>query len=245
MQEEFIVVIPARYKSSRFPGKPLTDISGKSMIRRVWERCCLAVDKQRVYVATDDDRIAAHCAAYGMQYLMTSEECLTGTDRVYEASKIIDAKFYVNVQGDEPLLDPQDILDVVVEANKRPNEVINAMCPIYDEEDFRSPSVPKVVVRPDGRLLYMSRASIPTTKKLEFSKASKQVCIYSFPKEALKVFASVKQKTFVESIEDIEILRFLELGYDVRMIEVSSASIAVDFPEDVSRVEEVISNGFK
>ena len=94
MQEEFIVVIPARYKSSRFPGKPLTDISGKSMIRRVWERCCLAVDKQLVYVATDDDRIAAHCAAYGMQYLMTSEECLTGTDRVYEA-KIIDAKFFL------------------------------------------------------------------------------------------------------------------------------------------------------
>lgn len=245
MREEFIVIIPARYKSSRFPGKPLTNICGKSMIQRVWERCCLAVAKQLVYVATDDDRIAAHCAEHGIQYLMTSDKCLTGTDRVYEASKQIDAKFYVNVQGDEPLLAPQDILDVILEANKRPNEVINAMCPIYNEEDFRSPSVPKVVVRPDGRLLYMSRAAIPTSKGFEFSKASKQVCIYSFPKEALKEFALVGQKTCIEDIEDIEILRFLELGFDVRMIEVSSASIAVDFPEDVSRVEEVISNGPK
>ena len=245
MQEDFIVVIPARFKSSRFPGKPLAMIAGKSMIHRVWERCCLAVDRHLVYVATDDDRIAEHCTQLGIQYLMTSEDCLTGTDRVYEASKLIDAKFYVNVQGDEPLLEPKDILDVISEAHKRPNEIINAMCAIDDENDFRSSSVPKVVVRPDGRLLYMSRAPIPTTKKFEFKKASKQVCIYAFPRDALKGFASVGRKTALESVEDIEILRFLELGLDVRMIEVSSASIAVDFPEDAARVEKVIANESK
>lgn len=230
------VIIPARFKSSRFPGKPLADILGQSLIERVWRRCILAVPRSDVYVATDDDRIAQHCKELGIQVLMTPDTCLTGTDRVYEASKLVDADIYINVQGDEPLIDPADIHAVIEAAERSPGEIVNAMCDIASEAEFRSRTVPKVVARPDGRLLFMSRNGIPTNKTHGFECARKQVCIYAFPPDALKAFASVTAKTPLEAIEDIEILRFLELGYDVRMIQVSGSSVAVDVPADIDKV---------
>lgn len=235
--QKVIIVIPARYESSRFPGKPLALIAGESMISRVWKRCCQALSASQVYVATDNERIRAHCEDLGIQVVMTSSNCLTGTDRVYEVSQKIKADIYINVQGDEPLIEPDDIQTVIEKAKQNPSNIINAMCPIQSESDFYSSSVPKVVARPDGRLLYMSRANIPTDKKLNFVSAKKQVCIYAFNQQSLVDFASVDSKTPLEQIEDIEILRFLELGYEVNMVDVSSASIAVDFPEDVERVE--------
>lgn len=108
-----VIIIPARFQSNRFPGKPLAIIAGREMILRVWGRCCLAVPACDIYVATDDERIRACCAAAGVQTIMTSSDCLTGTDRVYEASLQIKADVYLNVQGDEPLLDPHDILAVI------------------------------------------------------------------------------------------------------------------------------------
>lgn len=234
------IIIPARFASTRFPGKPLADICGKSLIQRVWERCIRALPPSKVYVATDSEKIAAHCNNHGIQTVMTSSNCLTGTDRVWEASKAIDAEIYVNVQGDEPLIEPEDIKKVIAAAEKAPGQVVNAMCPITEEQDFRSVTVPKVVARPDGRLLYMSRCAIPTNKNLGFESANKQVCIYALNKSALEVFAKVETKTPLEELEDIEILRFLELGIDVHMVSVSSTSIAVDTPEDVRRVEAAI-----
>ncbi len=239
---KFVNIIPARYKSSRFPGKPLVQIKGKSLIQRVWEKCCLAMSSSDVYIATDDKRIQQHCEELGMQVVMTSENCLTGTDRVFEASQQVGADIYINVQGDEPLIDPNDITQVMQESSRVPLSIVNAMCPIQKEADFRSLSIPKVVTRMDGRLLYMSRAAIPTTKESHYITANKQVCIYAFPKKCLADFVSVVKKTPMEVIEDIEILRFLELGYEVNMINVSSASIAVDFPEDVKKVENALSN---
>jgi len=238
----FAVVIPARYQSSRFPGKPLVDLCGKPMIVRVWERCVAAVPAADVYVATDDERIRAACVAQGIQVVMTPDDCLTGTDRVYWASRQIDADVLINVQGDEPLLDAGDILAVIEAARRHPGEVINAMCPIAEERDFRSTTVPKVVARPDGRLLYMSRAAIPTDKTHAFRTAQKQVCIYAFSRDSLAAFTSIKAKTPLEQIEDIEILRFLELGYEVRMIAVSDSSVAVDTPEDAERVRTLIKD---
>ena len=235
-----VIVIPARFRSSRFPGKPLVEILGQSMIRRVWDRSVQALPAGRVYVATDSREIADHCAAHGISVLMTGSHCLTGTDRIYEASQQVDADLYINVQGDEPLVEPADIQAVIKAAIDNPGCIINAMCGIQDERDFRSMTVPKVVARPDGRLLYMSRAAIPTDKQHGFIVARKQVCIYAFPRDALRAFSDVQGKTPLEAIEDIEILRFLELGYDVHMVEVSSASIAVDVPEDVARVEEAL-----
>lgn len=238
---KFVIIIPARYRSSRFPGKPLAQINGQSLVTRVWDRCVQALSAQDVYVATDDDQIASHCDQHGIRVLMTSTDCLTGTDRVYEASLQVDADVYINVQGDEPMIMPSDIHAVMDAARATPGAVVNAMCPITLEGDFYSPYVPKVVSRPDGRLLYMSRAAIPGTKSHGFVTANKQVCIYGFTKQALGAFYASGRKTPLEQIEDIEILRFLELGFEVKMIPVSGASLAVDVPEDILRVERALN----
>jgi len=234
------IVIPARYKSSRFPGKSLVDLNGKSLIQRVWERCCLALPKENVFVATEDEVIKNHCEERGIQVIMTTDKCMTGTDRVYEASLNLNADLIVNVQGDEPLISPDDITNVIEKHIASPEKVHCGMCQIFKEEDFRNPSIIKVVTKENNEMILMSRAPIPTTKKSEFKKAMKQVCIYAFPKKALIDFGNSKQKTVLESIEDIEILRFIELGYDIEMVEVSDSSIAVDYPEDVDRVIRAI-----
>ncbi len=236
----FALIIPARYQSSRFPGKPLAEINGRAMVLHVWDRCVETTGKQHVHIATDNKRIHNACVAAGACVIMTPSDCLTGTDRVHAAAKEINADIYVNVQGDEPLLSPADLQTVIDASRQYPTEVINAMCKISREEDFRSLTVPKVVVRPDGRLLYMSRAAIPGSKNAGFRGAMKQVCIYAFPKEALSAFAISGKRTPLEETEDIEILRFLELGFEVRMIEVSSQSVAVDTPSDLERVRKLM-----
>jgi 3-deoxy-manno-octulosonate cytidylyltransferase (CMP-KDO synthetase) len=237
----YAVVIPARYQSSRFPGKPLVDICGKSMIQHVWERCCLAVGQELVYIATDNQIIERVCTEFGAQVIMTSSDCLTGTDRLAEANEQLNADFVINVQGDEPLIKPDDICRVIDAYKKEPNTIVNAMCKISDEEEFRSFTVPKVVVSKTSKLLYMSRSPIPISKSDSFSFGFKQVCIYAFSKLHLNFFASHKKKTMIEKIEDIEILRFLENDIPVQMIEVTSASIAVDIPADVEKVVKSLS----
>lgn len=235
-----IIVIPARYESSRLPGKPLIELLGISMLRRTFDRCLQALPKEQVYVATDDQRIKVHCDQVGMPVVMTSQDCLTGTDRVAEVAQQIEADIYINVQGDEPVINPDDISAVYEAAVAHPGEIINGMCAITDEDLFRNPSIPKVVARPDGRLLYMSRASVPTSKALEFVTAQRQICIYSYTRQALNHFSQHGRKTPMEAIEDIEILRFLELGYEVRMVPLSDDSVAVDTIEDIPRAEAAI-----
>ena len=238
----YLVVIPARYQSSRFPGKPLADIHGKSMLCRVWDQCIQAASPEKILVATDDDRIKGHCQENGMQVEMTSSSCLTGTDRLYEVALKRKSDIYINVQGDEPLVSPEDIKAVIDASQKEPKIIFSAMCQINEEADFRNPNVPKVVTQKDGCLLYMSRAPMPTNKKLEFEKAMKQVCIYAYPRDVLIAFGSLKEKTPLESIEDLEILRLLELGYEVKMIKVSGSSIAVDTPKDLEKVRAMIND---
>ena len=171
---------------------------------------------------------------------MTPGSCKTGTDRVYEVSKKIKADIYINVQGDEPIINPEDI-NIVIEASKKnPDKVINAMCPI-NKSDFNNPTIPKVVTRVDKSLLYSSRVGIPVNKNLLFSEAKKQVCIYAFPKQSLIDFSRIENKTSLEEVEDIEILRFLELGYEVQMVDVSNTSLAVDVPEDIEKVEKILN----
>jgi 3-deoxy-manno-octulosonate cytidylyltransferase (CMP-KDO synthetase) len=235
-----VIVIAARFRSSRFPGKPLAPIAGMPLIQHVHQRCMLVRGIDGVYVATDDERIAAACAGFDAACLLTSPACLTGTDRVWDAAQQIAADVYVNVQGDEPLVRPSDIERVIAASRAAPNRVFNAMCPLRGPDEYRSPHVPKVVVRPDGRLLYMSRAAIPTDKAASFCGGFKQVCIYALPRAALAAFAGAGGKTPLETIEDIEILRFLELGFEVHMLEVSGSSVAVDRPEDILVVEAAL-----
>lgn len=240
MPTSYAVIIPARYKSTRLPGKPLVLLEGVPMVVRTWRRCLEACPADMLYVATDDERIREVCETHGIQVLMTSTDCLTGTDRVAECAEQLDVDVLINVQGDEPVLNPADLRDIIKAAERFPGEVLNGYCDINEEVLFRSSSVPKVVSRPDGRLLYMSRSPIPGNKQEGFVQGSRQVCIYAFPREALRAFAACESKTPLETIEDIEILRFLELGWEVRMLKMSSDSIAVDNPEDVSRAELAI-----
>jgi len=243
---KYIIVIPARMHSTRLPGKPLVDIMGKSLIQRTYEQCIKAVDPSLVFVATDHGKIKAHCESFNMQVVMTSAHCLTGTDRVAEVATQIPADYYINVQGDEPVINPQDIKDVAAAIEQHPGSIINGYAPIDNAAMWDSCSVPKVVVREDGRLLYMSRAPIPGNKSGNFQKAWRQVCVYAYTKSALAAFVSRQEKTELEGEEDLEILRFLEMGYEVQMVKLSADSIAVDHPEDVERVVERLtaeSNG--
>jgi 3-deoxy-manno-octulosonate cytidylyltransferase (CMP-KDO synthetase) len=236
----YIVVIPARFHSSRLPGKPLIKLCGVPMIVRTYRQCIKAAPLEQVYVATDDEKIRVVCQKHGIRVVMTTSNCMTGTDRLVEVAQRIEADTYINVQGDEPVFNPDDLSALIEAAAAYPQDVINGYCTIKDKEMFHSCSIPKVVMRPDKRLLYMSRAPIPTNKKLGFEKGWRQVCAYAFPKKALEAFASTNAKTQLEMIEDIEILRFLELDWDVRMIPMSDSSVAVDNPEDVIRAEETI-----
>lgn len=242
MPVKLAIVIPARYQSGRLPGKPLIKIAGVPMIERTYRQCAKAFPASDIYVATDDERIAVSCRVAGIQVIMTSRNCLTGTDRVAEAARYIDADILINVQGDEPLFNPDDIRMFVAAALEHPDEVLNGYGEITDETLFRSTSMPKVVFDKQERLLYMSRAAIPTTKHNQFEIAWRQVCIYAFPRSALEQFSSHKEKTRLEAVEDIEILRFVEMGVPVRMVRVSSDSIPVDNPEDVALVEAVLAS---
>jgi 3-deoxy-manno-octulosonate cytidylyltransferase (CMP-KDO synthetase) len=238
---KYAVVIPARYKSSRFPGKPLIDLAGKPMIQHVWEKCCEAVESENVFIATDSELIQFAVKNFGGNVIMTSENCLTGTDRIAEANKILKYDFVINVQGDEPLIKPADISKIIECYLDSPNKIYNAMCKIDSESEFNSNTVPKVVTTLTGKLLYMSRSGIPLTKDGRFVKGFKQVCIYAFSKEHLDFFIKNNNKTPLELIEDIEILRFLESDYEIQMVEVEAGSLAVDVPEDVHNVLELLT----
>jgi 3-deoxy-manno-octulosonate cytidylyltransferase (CMP-KDO synthetase) len=240
---DYLVIIPARYKSKRLEGKPLINLCGVPMVVRTYRQCIKVCSKDRIYVACDDDRIAEVCNDHGIQVIMTSTECLTGTDRVAECANQLDADVYINIQGDEPIFNPEDLKIFIDKIKQYPNEILNGVCEINDEELFRSNNVPKVVMREDMSLLYISRAAIPGSKNHEFGKSWRQVCIYAFPKKSLVAFRKKKIKTTLEQIEDIEILRFLELGWQVRMVPLSTQSVAVDTLDDVAKVEKIIKNG--
>lgn len=239
--KNFALVIPARYKSSRFPGKPLVNILGKSMIQHVWERCSLAVDKDNIYIATDDDRIKNVAMGFGAQVIMTSKSCLTGTDRLAEVNETINCDMIINVQGDEPLVNPEDIL-LIKDAFFKDKKIINGMSLIKDKKEFFSINVPKVVTSIKGDLLYMTRSPVPINKNSNFTTSYKQVCIYAFGKEHLQFFRDNKKKTPLESEEDIEILRFLENGFSIKMIEIFNETYAVDIPEDLIKIEKVLKS---
>ena len=234
---KYLIVIPARYKSERLPGKPLLNIGGLPMIVRTYNQCAQVADKDKIIVATDSDKIKKVCDNFKIKSMITSSKCLTGTDRVAEVAKKIDCKFYINVQGDEPFFNPIDLKKLILEATKYPNEIINGYTEIKDKELFFNSSIPKLVFDKNNNLLYMSRAPIPANKKYDFQQGWRQVCAYSFPKKELISFAKNKKKTQLEFYEDIEILRFLELGYKVKMLKMSNKSLSVDTKHDLDKAE--------
>ncbi|MEX0312829.1 MAG: 3-deoxy-manno-octulosonate cytidylyltransferase [Allomuricauda sp.] len=243
---KIIGVIPARYKSSRFPGKPLVEVAGVPLVIRVSRIVEKALGKENTYVATDDERIRKLVSSYGFNTVMTSEKCLTGTDRVYELARQVEADIYVNVQGDEPMIDFKDILKIAKLKENNFDHVINGMTFIEPNEDPHSTNIPKVLVNRNNDLIYMSRLAIPGQKASDLrpAKYRKQVCIYGFSFKDLESFGEMKEKAAYEDFEDIEILRFFDLGIPIKMVQTSGSSMAVDVPEDVIKVErEILRTG--
>lgn len=228
------VVIPARYESSRFPGKPLAPINGKPMILHVCEAVADVV--AHIVVATDDERIRRCVEENGYSAIMTGP-ALTGTDRVAEAiARLPNAKLIVNIQGDEPLVRGDDITTLIEAKRAYPHSVINGMCAL--EGDPYDQTVVKAAVADSGRLLYASRAPVPAVKDGTHAARWKQLGMYAFSRDELARFARLGTKGSVEQEEDVEILRFLELGMPVQMVELAGTEQAVDLPEHIAIVED-------
>ena len=234
------IIIPARYGSSRYRGKPLVKILGREMVIRVAD-ICSKIKNVKVFIATDSKKIANVVKKNGYNYIFTSSSCLTGTDRVAEASNKIRSKIFINVQGDEPTINPKDIKKVIKAKKKFPNHVICGYDKVHNFENPLSINLPKVVVNSKGELIYISRALVPGAKKTDQKiQYYKQVCIYAFNKRQLKKFYSKRKKSETESIEDIEILRFCDLNEKIKMIKLNSNSIAVDEIADVKKAEKLL-----
>lgn len=239
---KIIAVIPARYESSRFEGKPLAEICGKIMIERVYLQAKKVNEFDDVFVATDDNRIYEACIKRNIKCLMTSSKHKTGTDRVGEVAKKIPADLYVNIQGDEPLIEPETIRKAIIPFIENPQtdiQVSNLMTVIKDPVDLINFTVPKVIAAKDGRGVFLTRSASPFPKGNINFKFYKQVCVYGFTPKALDFFCTYGEKygkAKIESIEDIEILRFIENGYRVQFYEVETQTIAVDTINDLKRV---------
>jgi 3-deoxy-manno-octulosonate cytidylyltransferase (CMP-KDO synthetase) len=239
-----IVVIPARYGSSRLPGKPLVSLAGKPMIQRVYQRAKLAQRVNRVIVATDDDRIVKAVQEFGGEARMTRPDHRTGTERVAEVAAHEGADVFVNVQGDEPLLDPTAV-DKALGALLEESQVAIATVatPIKRPADIMDPNVCKVVLDFDENALYFSRAPIPWVRDTVGhvqARHLKHLGLYVFRRDALLEYPTLPQGE-LERIEQLEQLRWLENGWKIRVTEVEHDAISVDVPEDVARVEKLLA----
>src|SRR6266481_1722297 len=238
-----IVVIPARYGSTRLAGKPLISLAGKPMIQRVYERAKLAARVNRVIVATDDERIVKAIEAFGGEARMTRSEHRTGTERVAEVAAREQGDVFVNVQGDEPLLDPNAIDVAVNSLLEEPQASISTVATaIKTPGDIMDPNVVKAVLDFDGNAIYFSRAPIPwvrdTASKIQV-RHLKHLGLYVFQRGALLEYPTLPQGE-LERVEQLEQLRWMENGWKIRVAEVEHDAISVDVPEDVARVEKLL-----
>lgn len=232
-----IGVIPARYKSSRFPGKPLADICGKPMIWWVYQQCIKVKELDEVYVATDDEQIFNTCINYDVKVIMTSQNHKTGTDRIGEVARKIDADLYINIQGDEPLISPDEIRDLLSIFEDTSVYFGSLRQEITDEDELKATSTVKVVVDCNQDALYLSRSVIPSNIKDGVqTKNYKHIGIYGFKKDFLFKFIELPQSP-LELGEGIESMRAVENGYKMRIYETKHKSIGVDLPEHIAVVE--------
>src|SRR5246500_2468020 len=238
-----VVVIPARYGSTRLPGKPLVSLNGQPMIQRVYERAKSARRVDRVIVATDDDRIVKAVQEFGGEARMTRPDHRTGTERVAEVAAHEAGDVFVNVQGDEPLLDPAAIDTAVGALLEEPQAAIATVAtPIRTPGDIMDPNVCKVVLDFDENALYFSRAPIPWVRDTGGhvqARHLKHLGLYVFRRDALLEYPTLPQGE-LERIEQLEQLRWLENGWKIRVAEVAHDAISVDVPEDVARVEKLL-----
>jgi 3-deoxy-manno-octulosonate cytidylyltransferase (CMP-KDO synthetase) len=234
-------IIPARLASTRLPNKPLLDIAGKPLIQRVYERAKSVKSLDEVVVATPDPEIASCVEGFGGKAVITSPMHPTGTDRLAEAARTIESDVVVNIQGDEPLFDPNAVNALVkMMLDSADADMGSLMTPTSPGEE-NDPSVVKVVTDKQGFALYFSRSVIPFPRNGESAVYRKHVGIYAYRRNFLIILGSIKQSS-LETSESLEQLRVLENGYGIRMVEIPSGSEAsVDTPEDLERVRAILS----
>jgi 3-deoxy-manno-octulosonate cytidylyltransferase (CMP-KDO synthetase) len=230
-------VIPSRFQSSRFPGKPLVKIAGKTMIERVYRQAAKAGCFSDIIVATDDRRIFNEVVGFGGKAEMTDNNIESGSERVWSVIKKKNFPAVVNIQGDEPLISEKLIIDVCQAL--RENPVVSAARPNDSFEDFCSRNVVKVVCDQKGRALYFSRAPIPFSEKKTFTSFFQHIGIYGYSKEMLRMFIGAGMSG-LERRENLEQLRFLFLGQKVHVIQTDFVSHGVDVPEDVAKIEKLL-----
>ena len=238
---KIIGVIPARYKSSRFPGKPLVDICGKPMIWWVYQQAMKVHEFDKVYVATDDERIKAACDEHNMNVIMTSDRHQTGSDRVAEVASKVEGDLFINIQGDEPVINPEMIQEVISIFFEDETVTFGSLKKeITAPEEIRAASTVKVVTDQKGDAMYFSRSVIPSNiKDGQMARVFRHVGIYAYKREFLEAFSKMTQ-TELELGEGIEPLRAMERGYKMRLKETKHSSIGVDLPEHIEKVERVI-----
>lgn len=256
-----VVIIPARYASTRLPGKPLVDICGKPMVQWVWERAVQARGIAQVIVATDDDRIAAAVRGFGGDVVLTSRRHRSGTDRVEAVARAIACDVVLNVQGDEPLLEPRTVERLLACFARDPRtDMATPVCPIRTAAEYLSPHVVKAVVALDGRALYFTRAPVPFFRDaLRVSSNSARLCVavhpslrehlsrlpvrrhlgmYAYRKDFLHRIVEFRVSP-LERMEQLEQLRVLENGFSIKTVLVERPSLAVDTPADLQTVRRI------
>jgi 3-deoxy-manno-octulosonate cytidylyltransferase (CMP-KDO synthetase) len=240
---EVVIVIPARYASTRLPGKPLVSLAGKPMIERVYERAKLAKNAGRVIVATDDERIVKAVEAFGGEARMTRADHRSGTERIAEVAAHTEGQVFVNVQGDEPLLDPLAVDTAVTALMEEPVAAIATVAvPIRTPADIMDPNVVKTVLDFEDNALYFSRAPIPWVRdsgSKTHARHLKHLGLYVFQRQALLEYPTLPQGE-LERVEQLEQLRWLENGWKIRVAEVAHDAVSVDVPGDVERVEKLM-----
>lgn len=237
-----IGIIPARFKSTRFQGKPLADICGKPMIWWVYRQFKLAKGISEVYVATDDERITSVCEKYNMKYIMTSDQHPTHLDRLAEVAQKIEADFYININGDEPLMMPEYIENLLPTDKIDPSSFYfaNAMTKIRKPVEVNDVSRIKVATDNEGNAMYMARVPIPYPKASSNFDYMKFVGIQCFSRSAL-LFCGETPRGRLEGIEDIDEYRFMENGKKVKMVEIPAETLSVDTQADLIVVRDVIT----
>ncbi len=237
-----VVVIPARFGSTRFPGKPLAPILGKPMIVWVLERASQIRGVDRVMVATDDARVAEVVRSAGGEAAMTPLGCPTGSDRVYEAVRGMACDIVVNLQGDEPVLDPGAVSSLVALMRENPAIPMATLAsPLFSEQEYRDPNIVKVILDSGNRCMYFSRSPIPHLRGLKLDEAPvyRHAGVYGFRKNILAQFTQWPQGR-LEKAESLEQLRALERGVEIRAVIAGWPKVAVDTPEDIPRAEAAL-----
>lgn len=234
------IIIPARYGSTRLPGKPLADIAGKPMVQHVYERALEVPQAQSVLVATDDERVAEAVRAFGGRYVMTSSEHPSGTDRLTEVMSQIDADIYINLQGDEPLVRPMDIATLAKGMLNDPSIQVGTLCHPINAHEAVNPNSVKVVLANDGNALYFSRSPIPYPREAIEAHYLKHVGVYAFRREVLETYSALPQP-MLEQAEKLEQLRLLTAGLRIRAFTVEPTGPGVDTPECLEKVRSLFT----